>query len=352
MDNRASLPRLPNGDIRYPRGWFIIGTSPEFTAGSVVRMKYFGQELVAWRGQQDGTVHVLDAYCPHLGAHLGVGGTVEGDSIRCPFHAWRFDASGQCVEVPYAKRIPAKACLKAWYTHESHGWVFLWHDPEGHAPLYDIPVLEEVGSPEWSPWISRRLELKTHPREIIENVADKAHFVYVHGFHKVTHFENIYEGHLATQVMEGLSEFGSTSRTRATYYGPAYQITWMDSIFQSRLVNANTPIDEDTVHLWFGVLLKKQPITAETKMMLEFMMEKQEVEIGAEISDAHLEAVQMAYVEGTRKGFDEDVAIWEHKLFRTDPALCDGDGPLAKLRRWYSQFYTDLPKDAAGTSLQ
>ncbi|HEY9036640.1 MAG TPA: Rieske 2Fe-2S domain-containing protein [Pseudomonadales bacterium] len=342
MNNLATLPRLPNGDIRYPRGWFIIGTSEDFKAGASVRMKYFEKELVGYRGLDDNAVHVLDGYCPHLGAHLGVGGIIEGNNIRCPFHAWQFDSSGQCVDIPYANRIPAKACLRTWHVHESHGWVFLWHDPEGNAPQYDIPVLEEFGDPEWSDWISRRLELKTHPREIIENVADKAHFVFVHGFKEVLEFSNIYEGHLATQIMQGLSEFGSISNTRATYYGPAYQITWMSSIFQSRLVNANTPIDANTVHLWFGVMLKKEPITPETKMMLEFMLEQQEVELGTDISDEHLETIQMAYVEGTRKGFDEDVAIWEHKLYRTDPVLCDGDGPLAKLRRWYAQFYTDV----------
>lgn len=347
-ENLATLPRLPNGDLRYPRGWFIIGTADDFSGSEPTPMTYFGKKLVGFRGQQDGRVHVLDAYCPHLGANLGYGGLIEGDTIRCPFHAWRFDASGQCVEIPYANRIPARACLRHWSTHESHGWVFLWHDPQGGPPAYDIPALAEYGDPEWTPWISRRLELKTHPREIIENVADKAHFVYVHGFKEILEFSNHYEGHLATQVMKGLSEFGSTSETTATYYGPAYQITWMDSIFESRLLNANTPIDGEHVHLWFGVMLKRAPITADTKMMLEMLFEKQEVHVGTEISDDHLQAIQQLYVEATRKGFDEDVAIWEHKLFRTDPVLCDGDGPLAKLRRWYSQFYTDVPAPAAG----
>jgi 3-ketosteroid 9alpha-monooxygenase subunit A len=348
MNNLATLPRLPNGEIRYPRGWFIIGTSADFAPGEPVRMKYFEQELVAYRGLDDNTVHVLDGYCPHLGAHLAVGGIVEGNNIRCPFHKWQFNSDGQCIDIPYAKKIPAKACTRRWHTHESHGWVFIWHDPQRNAPLYDIPMLEEVGQPEWSKWITRRLEIETHPREIIDNVADKAHFVYVHGFEKILAFANEYEGHLATQIMEGLSKFGAINRTRATYYGPAYQITWMDGVMKSRLVNANTPIDANTVHLWFGVMLKREPISTESKMLLEMMFAERNVEIGADISDEHLEAVQMAYVEATRSGFDEDVAIWQNKLYRTDPVLCDGDGPLAKLRKWYSQFYTDV-ETIAGT---
>jgi 3-ketosteroid 9alpha-monooxygenase subunit A len=141
--------------------------------------------------------------------------------------------------------------------------------------------------------------------------------------------------------MEGTSEFGSVSKTSATYYGPAYQVTDMDSLFTSKLINANTPIDANTLHIWFGVMLRKDPITEETKQLLSMMFEDHEVEIGASLDDATMETIQMGYVEGTRKGFDEDVAIWEHKLFRTNPVLCDGDGPLNKLRKWYQQFYTD-----------
>ena len=44
----------------------------------------------------------MDAYCPHLGAHLGHGGRVEGGAVRCPFHAWLWGGDGRCLEVPYA----------------------------------------------------------------------------------------------------------------------------------------------------------------------------------------------------------------------------------------------------------
>ncbi len=51
---------------------------------------------------EDGAPHLLDAHCPHLGAHLAVGGKVEAECIRCPFHGWKFDgADGTCVEIPY-----------------------------------------------------------------------------------------------------------------------------------------------------------------------------------------------------------------------------------------------------------
>lgn len=63
-----------------------------------------GLDLVAFR-TEDGVAHVFDAYCPHLGAHLGVMGRVVGDCIECPFHGWRFSGKdGACTHVPYAKK--------------------------------------------------------------------------------------------------------------------------------------------------------------------------------------------------------------------------------------------------------
>ena len=44
------------------------------------------------------------------------------------------------------------------------------------------------------------------------------------------------------------------------------------------------------------------------------------------------------------EAFMEDVYIWERKLYREQPLLCAADGPIAKLRRWYTQFYTERAK--------
>ena len=59
-----------------PTGWFQVAWSAEVAIGQVHRVKALGEELVAWRGRS-GQVTVMDAYCQHLGANLGYGGTVE-----------------------------------------------------------------------------------------------------------------------------------------------------------------------------------------------------------------------------------------------------------------------------------
>ena len=101
----------------FARGWFVLMFSDELAAGQVVPMKRFGQELVLFRTEA-GQAKVFDAYCPHMGAHLGHGGKVRGEAIVCPFHAWKFDGTGKCVEIPYAKRIPPKAAVACWPVRE------------------------------------------------------------------------------------------------------------------------------------------------------------------------------------------------------------------------------------------
>ena len=122
MDDRVSLPM--------PHGWFSITESEAIPIGEAVTLRAFGQDLVTYRGDDD-RVRVVDPYCPHLGAHLGVGGRVIGRHLRCPFHHWAFDGdTGACVDIPYAEKIPPAARLRAWRVEERHGLVFVWHHPD------------------------------------------------------------------------------------------------------------------------------------------------------------------------------------------------------------------------------
>ena len=74
-----------------PNGWFVVAQADDLAPGEVRALYFFARDLVLYRGD-DGEPHVVDAHCPHLGAHLGVGGKVEGECLRCPFHGWRSTA--------------------------------------------------------------------------------------------------------------------------------------------------------------------------------------------------------------------------------------------------------------------
>ena len=83
----------------YPNGWLPVLESSVLKKSQILPIFAFGNDLVAFRSTA-GKVTVLDAYCPHLGAHLGYGGRVINDTVNCPFHGWVFNQSGDCVHIP------------------------------------------------------------------------------------------------------------------------------------------------------------------------------------------------------------------------------------------------------------
>jgi 3-ketosteroid 9alpha-monooxygenase subunit A len=299
----------------YPRGWFVVAFSSEIPPLGVKSMRFFGEQLVAFRGE-DGAVHVLDAFCAHMGADLG-GGVVVGDSIRCPFHAWRYCGTGECVEIPYAKKIPPKARQRAWTVREVNGVVLVWNDERGGSPDFDIPLIPDFGSPDWTAWNTFYYAIKTHPREIVENIADRAHFPSVH-LTEIDEFEFSVEGHTATQQVKGRARVsGGVDRfaSSTTYHGPGYLVMRMIGKMQNYMIVAHTPVDTMNLELRMGVMLKN---------------------VAKPVEMADLVALYMANL---KSGFEDDIKIWERKLYREVPVLCDGDGPITQLRRWYRQFY-------------
>ena len=311
---------------RYARGWHCLGLASDYT-DKPQRLEYFGTKLVAFRGES-GEMHILDAYCPHMGADL-CDGAVEGDSIRCPFHAWRWGPDGVCDEIPYANRIPDKAIMKSWPTMEENNLLFVWNDYENNPPIPEqrIPRIDDCFSDEWTNWyMDEPIEIGTNCRELVDNMADVAHFGPVHGA-PINFFKNTLEGHIFIQDARGSSaRLGKHELTSvATYYGPAYMNTYMTGQIDgqeiaSRLLVTHVPVTTESFALRFGVMVKKPE----------------------GLSEEASKAMAEEYVKLNRISFYEDRSIWLSKTRVDNPLLCDGDGPVNKLRQWHSQFYQDI----------
>ena len=100
--NKSDFRKLyKEGDLLpfYPNGWLPVLESSDLKCNQIKPVFAFGNDLVVYRGIS-GECHVLDAYCPHLGANLGIGGTVEGEEVKCPFHGWQWNGKGECTKVP------------------------------------------------------------------------------------------------------------------------------------------------------------------------------------------------------------------------------------------------------------
>ena len=139
MTDRFPMPAFPDG-------WFQVAYGHEVPPGEVVPLHYFGEQLICYR-DSTGEVVVLDAYCPHQGADIGVGGTVEGDCVKCPFHGWLFDRTGANVEIPYARSVNRTARLRRWPAVERAGCIFVWHSTAGHPPGWELPSVPEFDDP-------------------------------------------------------------------------------------------------------------------------------------------------------------------------------------------------------------
>ena len=167
----------------------------------------------------------------------------------------------------------------------------------------------------------------------MDNVVDMAHFFYIHGS-LPTHFKNIFEAHVATQYMNsaGRPDIGEPGETQmlgttsvASYYGPSFMIDdltyhYTDVDHKTVLINCHYPVDENSFVLQYGIIVKKSETLPEDLAM----------------------QTAIGLGDFVKMGFEQDVAIWKNKARIDNPLLCEEDGPVYQLRRWYEQFYVDV----------
>jgi phenylpropionate dioxygenase-like ring-hydroxylating dioxygenase large terminal subunit len=303
----------------YPNGWFRAVYASELAGGGVRPLHVLGRELVVFRGE-GGAAHVLDAHCPHLGAHLGHGGRVEGEGLRCPFHGWLWAGDGRCLEVPYAKRVPPAARIRSWPVVERNGIVWLWHDAQGRPPRFEVPTLPEVGAPDWTPLEIRRWTVRSRWLDMNENAVDQAHFQFVHGTHTMPRTTAEIDGHVLrcrSRMKQGTPRGEVEGSLDTDDYGPGLQTVRLSGIVDTLMVNTAVPIDADTTDVSFAYTVCAKA--------------------GAEAA----RGVGGAIIRDLEKQMSQDIPIWEHKAYWDRPALCDGDGPIAVYRRWMRQFFDE-----------
>jgi phenylpropionate dioxygenase-like ring-hydroxylating dioxygenase large terminal subunit len=299
------------GERRYPfpvpNGWFVVAESKDLEPGDVRALYYFGRDLVLYR-TEDGEPRVMDAHCPHLGAHLAVGGKVEGECIRCPFHGWVFDgADGRCAEIPYGDmtKIPPKAHARSYPTLERNHMIWAWYHAEGGDPFYDVPEVPEFHDPEWSPILVRDFEIAVAAQDMAENNVDFAHFQYVHGTDSIPEDEFIVEGTYKRAVGGG----GTFVREG---FGLGLGVLRVQGFVT--FLSSTTPIDEGNVQVrWIFT----SPLSAG-------------------------EGTVQSAADSFCAGVSQDIPIWENKVYRDPPVVTKSEKQILEHRRWSRQFYSGL----------
>jgi phenylpropionate dioxygenase-like ring-hydroxylating dioxygenase large terminal subunit len=306
---RRPIVRTPTAEPRFPfpvpNGWFIVDEAPELLAGETKVLRVFGSDVVLYRGE-DGAPRLVDAYCAHLGAHLGVGGRVEGGCVRCPFHGWLYDGDdGKCVEIPYGDmdRIPSRARIRSYPCVERNQMVWAWHHAEGGAPFYEVPEVPELDDDEWLPYELVEFDVATCCQEMAENNVDFAHFMYVHGTDAIPDDEFHVDGHYKRTV-------GADGGFVREGFGLGLGVLRVAGF--TTFISSTTPIDTENVKVrWI--------FTAPV----------------ANGADAARQAA-----EAFSSGVSQDLPIWENKRYVERPVVTKSEKKLLEQRQWALQFYS------------
>ncbi|XP_044248495.1 cholesterol 7-desaturase nvd [Drosophila takahashii] len=328
----------------YPNGWYGILESCQLGAGEATYISCLGEELVIFRTQKQ-KVFILDAYCPHLGANLGIGGRVIDDCVVCPFHQWSFRGSdGICTNIPYSSSVPKGSNVKKWISQEINGFIFIWYHTDPTEIPWKLPLSMEELKEKFVYHGHNEFYINCHIQEIPENGADTAHFNAIHkesfingsgakkhclslryGCHhwkarwcptpgKQKHLAEVYLNHT-------LELFGKFYCFRMDVFGkqigPSYVCLEINSLIFGKLkiFQYITPIEallQKVVHQfygprWIGPLMK-------------------------------------IFIYGESLMFERDINIWNHKVFHRNPILAKEDASIKKFRAWFSQFYTSNSK--------
>lgn len=176
MSKAIKETQIFNHPQRFIQGWYWLLRSHDLPRGKVKAVSLLGRDLAVYR-TFEGKVIAMDAYCPHMGAHLAEG-KVEGESLRCFFHNWKFDKDGYCSEIPCLdKNLPVK--VATWHVQEAYGLIWLW---TGNEPKLPLPFVPELEHEEVDAYVSKIFIKECHPNVVMINAIDAHHFNTVHNF--------------------------------------------------------------------------------------------------------------------------------------------------------------------------
>jgi phthalate 4,5-dioxygenase oxygenase subunit len=172
-------PGTPMGDL-FRRYWIPALISEELPEADCppVRVKLLSERLIAFR-DTEGKVGLMDEFCAHRGVSLWFGRN-EQSGLRCPYHGWKYDVTGQCVDVPsepaesgYCQKIK----LKAYPCVERGGviWAYMGA-PEEQPPL---PEFEWNLVPDANRFVSKRLQ-ESNYLQAMEGGIDSSHVSFLH----------------------------------------------------------------------------------------------------------------------------------------------------------------------------
>jgi 5,5'-dehydrodivanillate O-demethylase oxygenase subunit len=232
--------------------WQPVYRASDLAPGRALPIRILGEDLTLYRGESS-TPHLVASGCAHRGTQLSTG-WVEGDCLRCRYHGWRYDGTGQCVEQPgEVDSFAAKVRITSYPTEEYLGLIFAYlgeapPPPLRHYPDFEGPGVLEVDPPEvWPCNFFNRLD----------NACDLAHVAFTH---RATALRMNQGGRLAVRsVSAEETEYGIRTTSSVPDSLSQHTDLHMPNVNQLR-VRVRVPGYE---HLWEHRLVCRMPIDDE-----------------------------------------------------------------------------------------
>lgn len=156
--------------------WHPVARATDVGPGMVIGARLLDQDIALWRGA-DGALHAWEDRCPHRGMRFSKAG-IEGNTLVCAYHGWRFAADGRCSSIPALPGFSPheKACARRYEVAEQYGlaWVCLGTPASAVLPFpeYHDDKLRKV--------ICGPYPVASSGPRVVENFLDMAHFSTVH----------------------------------------------------------------------------------------------------------------------------------------------------------------------------
>ena len=195
-------PGTPMGELMR-RYWQPIAALSQLKENPTKAVRLLGENLVLFR-DRSGTLGLIQESCPHRRVNL-LYGIPEEHGLRCPYHGWLFDETGQCLEMPAEapdSTFKDRVTAKSYPVEELGGMVWAWLGPEPR-PLV----------PHWEAFVKDNVQrdigwavLPCNWMQIMENSLDPVH---------VEHLHQVFSNYVIERLGKGEQE-GGTGATRGT----------------------------------------------------------------------------------------------------------------------------------------
>jgi len=364
-------PGTPMGDL-LRRYWQPLGARSEMKDRWTKRVRLLGEDLVLFKNRA-GDFGLIGEFCPHRRASLAYG-IPEADGIRCPYHGWKFDGSGSCLEQPNepaGSTFKDKTSLAGYPVRELGGllWAYLGPLPAPEIPRYDgfvVPgAIRMVGS----------AVINCNWLQIMENSVDPVHTEWLHGklyefieekrsgvkvaiskHHVKIAFDEFERGIIKRRLLEGQAETVSDWKDGHPVVFPTILAVgsggglWKQYVFQLRV-----PMDDEhTLHLWYHAYIPPEGAIVPQHLLDDVAYYDVPIKDAAgeymlqyiHVQDIMAWETQGAIADRSREALgwsDAGVTLFRKMLRREMKKVAAGEDPMNVIRDPAQNAIIDLP---------